>query len=118
MGLSAILTEWVFAVKTLLLLLLIGLLTYVHLGIQSKIESLLTQVKVETIPEEIASKIRSLRLKRKRLAAFCLFIVLTAVILGLQVLVSFNPLLTFFFFFLIALFSWRAYRAPIPFGWA
>ena len=117
MGLSALFTEWVLAAKTLLLLALMGLLSYVHFGIQPGIERLLGQVNDDPVPEEVASGIRPLRVRRKRLAGGCLFLVITTVILGLQVFDVFHPALTVGLIVLAALFSWRVYRSPVRYGW-
>ena len=117
LGLSSLLTEWVLAVKTVLLLVLMGLLSYVHFGIQPGIERLLGQVHGDPVPEEIATDIRPLRVRRKRLAAICLFLVVTTVILGLQVYSAFDPLLTAGLIVVAALFALRVYRSSVPFGW-
>ena len=103
--------------KLLLLLALISLLSVIHFGIQPAIERLLSQVKGDEIPKEITDQITPLRVSRKRLAAVCLFIVITAVLLGLQVFAFFGFFLTAAFIALAALFSWRVYRTPIRFGW-
>jgi len=58
-----------------------------------------------------------LRITRKRLAAFCLFIVITTVLLGLQVIAQFGLSLNALLIVLAALFSWRVYSTPIRFGW-
>ncbi|MFQ6093723.1 MAG: hypothetical protein ACE5OR_13800 [bacterium] len=118
LGLESLVTNWVLAVKTILLLVLMGLLSYVHFGIQPQIENLLAQMSPDQpIPEEIGKKIRPLRGRRKRLAALCLFIVITIVILGLQVYSTYNPVLTIVLVALAALFAWRVYKSLIPFGW-
>ena len=117
MGLSSLFTEWVLAAKTILLLMLMGLLSYVHFGIQPGIEKLLGQVQSDPVPEEIASGIRPLRVRRKRLAGICLFLVVTTVILGLQVFDTFHPVLTGGLIVLAALFALRVYRSSVPFGW-
>jgi hypothetical protein len=59
-------------VKLLLLLALMSLLSVVHFRIQPAIEKLLSQVKEDEIPKEIAERIAPLRMSRKRLAALCL----------------------------------------------
>ena len=58
MGLSSFLTEWVLAGKTLLLVALMGLLSYVHFGVQPGIERLLGQVQGDPVPEEILDTVR------------------------------------------------------------
>ncbi len=117
LGLPSILTNWVLAAKTGLLLALIGLLSYVHFGIQPKIERLLSQVSEDPIPEEIAAAISPLRVRRKRLAGVCLFLVITIIVLGLQVYARYNPMLSVALIALAALFSWRVYKKPVPYGW-
>jgi hypothetical protein len=117
MGLFALFAEWVLAAKTFLLLALMELLSYVHFGLQPRIERLLGQVQGDPVPEELASAIRPLRVRRKRLAGVCLFLVVTTVILGLQVFETFHPFLTAGLIVLAALFAWRVYKSPVRFGW-
>lgn len=120
-GLNALLTNWVLAAKTGLLLALMGLLSYVHLGVQPRLDRLFQAAgEAEgnpTVPEEIASRIGPLRVRRKRLAGLCLFLVITTIILGLQVFARYNPILTGALIALAALFAWQAYKRPIGYGW-
>lgn len=103
--------------KLLLLLILTSLLSVVHFRIQPAIEELLGRVEGDEIPQEIAKRILPLRIRRKRLAALCLFIVITIVLLGLQVFAPFGFPLSALLIAGAALFSWRVYRTPIRFGW-
>jgi uncharacterized membrane protein YdbT with pleckstrin-like domain len=89
----------------------------VHLRIQPAIETLLAQVTGDAMPKEIALRLAPLRLMRKQLAAVCLFIVITTVLLGLQVSAQFPLALTATFIVLAALFAWRAYSRFVPLGW-
>jgi len=114
---QALFTNWVLLMKFLLLLVLAALLSWVTFGIQPRIDGLLSQVQGETIPAEIAQRITPLRGLRKRLAATCLFLVIVSVLLGLQVFSRFNPVVTVGLILLAALFAWRVYRTPIPYGW-
>ena len=107
----------VLLVKFLLLLVVTVLLSYVHLGIQPRIEALLAQVQGAEIPAEIMEQLLPWRARRKKLAGVCLFFVITLVLLGLQVYARFHPLLTGLLLLLTALFSWRVYRTNIPYGW-
>jgi len=116
-GLSFTFTNWVLAVKTILLLTLMSLLSYVHFSLQPRIDALFAQAGTNAVPEDFGAQVGPLRSRRKRLAATCLFLVITTVLLGLQVYARFNPLLTLALVVLTALFVWRAYRTPIPFGW-
>jgi len=115
--LSALFTNRVLLAKFLLLIVLSILLSYVHFSVQPRIESQLSQVQGSEIPGEILQQIGPLRLRRKKLAGFCLFFLITLVLLGLQVFSRFDPLLTSVLLLLAALFSWRVYKTPIRYGW-
>ena len=114
---TALFENGILLAKLLLLLALTVLLSVVHLRIQPAIETLLSRVNENEIPAEIIKQVAPLRLNRKRLAAICLFIVITIVLLGLQVFERFGLPLTALFIVLAALFSWRVYRTPVRFGW-
>ncbi len=116
-SLTMLMTNKILLAKFSLLLVLTILLSYVHLGIQPRIEALLAQVQSEQIPLSIAEQLLPWRVRRKQLAGFCLFFVITLVLLGLQVFVRFQPLLTGLLVLLAALFSWRVYKTNIPYGW-
>ncbi len=103
--------------KTVLLLLLMALLSVVHFSIQPKIEALLSQVSGDPVPDDIAAQIRPLRLKRKKMAAFCLFIVINIVLLGLQVSTHFPAALNAALFMFAALFSFRVFKSTMAYGW-
>lgn len=103
--------------KFLLLVLLGIMLSHVHLGIQPRIEALLGQVTGNDIPDEILKQIVPWRRRRKKMAAFCLFFVITLVLFGLQVYSPFEPLLNGMLLVLAGLFCWRVYRTPISYGW-
>src|SRR3990170_3722434 len=112
--LSTLFTNGVLLAKFLLLVILSVLLSYVHLGIQPRIEALLGQVQGSEIPGEILQQIVPWRVRRKKLAGFCLFFVITLVLLGLQVFSRFDPLMTGVLLLLAALFSWHVDKTPIP----
>ena len=114
---SALFTNPILLAKFLLLLVLSILLSYVHFGLQPHIEALLGQVQGSEIPPEIVQQVLPWRVRRKKLAGFCLFFVITLVLLGLQVYVRFDLLLTGLLLLLAALFSWRVYKTPIRYGW-
>ena len=95
LGIEALWQNWVILVKTLLLFVLMGLLSYVHLSLQPAIERRLAEVNPDgPVPENFAAQLKPFRVRRKRLATFCLFIVITTIILGVQVYATFPPLLT------------------------
>ncbi len=106
----------VLGLKFVLLLFIIGLLSYVHFTIQPQIDKLLDQPG-KPIEGESASKIGSLRRRRKRIASICMFVVLTIAMLGVQVYSVFPLGLTLALLALIALFTWRSYKTQMPYGW-
>lgn len=122
MGWSSLLTNGVLAAKLGLLLVLFALNSYIYFGVQPQIERLFaraeTEAKNSLVPEEIASQIGPLRVRRKRLSGVCLVLVITIIMLGLQVFAPFNPILTGTLVVLAALFVWRAYASRVPLGWA
>lgn len=117
LGFSHILYNWVLLLKTILVLTLMGLLSFVHFGLQPKIDAELSRVQNDPVPEEIATVIRPLRLTRKRLASLCLFLVITTIIIGLQVFENYPYVLTFILIVLAAFFSWRIYKGSPTWGW-
>jgi hypothetical protein len=113
-----LLGNWVLLTKFVLLLVIIGIHNYAYFALQRPINRLLAKVNADPVPQEIASQIRPLRVRRKQLATLCLFLVLTIVLFGLQVYVRFNPVLTGVLIAAIALFAWRAYKSRMLYGWA
>ncbi len=104
---ASLVTNGVLLAKLLLLLALTGLLSVVHFGLQPRIDRLLAEAQGDTIPPALFERIAPLRLARKRLASVCLFLVITAVILGLQVYARFPPGATVLFVALAGAFAWR-----------
>ncbi len=118
LGLDALLTNPVLGLKFLLLLVIVGLLTYVHTRVQPRIDALFAQASNNPVPQDVAQQIGALRLRRKRIASVCMFVVLTLVMLGVQVWAPFPVWLTLVLVIAIALFTWRAYTSVTPYGWA
>ncbi len=118
LGIESLWNNWVLLVKALLLFTLMGLLSYVHLGLQPKIEALLAEIDPHAAaPEGIGARLKPYRVRRKRLASFCLFLVIVTIILGLQVYGRFGVSLTAFLIVLAGLFSWRVNKTLVLFGW-
>lgn len=118
LGIASLWTNWVLAVKGIILLVLMMLLSHVHFGLQPKIETLLANIGPETsVPENLATQLKPYRLRRKRLATFCLFLVITTIILGLQVYSTFSPFLTIALIASAGVFAWRVNKTLIRFGW-
>ena len=103
--------------KLILLLLLTTLLSIVYFRLQPIVDRLLSEAEGEAMSESITRQIAPVRLRRTRLAALCLFIVITIVLLGLQVTTRFGLPATAILILLAALFSWRVYRTSVRFGW-
>jgi hypothetical protein len=114
---ASLFTNWIVTAKLVLLFVLMGLLSVVHFWLQPRIDRLLQQVEGDAISQPIATEIGPLRLRRKRIASVCLFLVLTTVLLGLQVSSPFAPRLTVLLVALAALFAWRVYRSRVVYGW-
>jgi len=118
LGIKTLWSNWIIIVKTILLFILMGLLSYVHFKLQPKIESLLANLGPDAqLPDNLFSNLKTHRARRKRMATFCLFIVITIIILGLQVYSAFSPLLTLGLIGLAGLFAWKANKTLIRFGW-
>ncbi len=118
LGIGALWTNWVILVKTILLFSLMGLLSCVHFFVQPKIESIMAGLRPDSpVPETLMNELKPYRAKRKKLATFCLFLVVTTIILGLQVYGTFNPFLNICLITLAGIFALRANKTLIRFGW-
>jgi len=116
LGFDALITYPALGLKLLLLLLIAGLLSYVHVRLQPRIDGLFAQGG-SPISKEIANQIQALRLRRKRLASICLLSVLTTAMLGVQAWAAFPVWLTIVLVAAIAAFTWRAYASVTAWGW-
>lgn len=114
---TSVITNPVLATKLGLLLALVGLLSVVNFSLQPQIDRLLAQATGDAIPAPLAARIAPVRLRRKRLASVCLFLVMTTVVLGLQVYSRFAAPTTGLLVTLSAVFAWRVYRTPVRYGW-
>jgi hypothetical protein len=116
-GFLGLLSSTVLVLKTILLLLLMGLLSYIHFLVQPRIDALLASVTGDSVPAEIGGGMAPLRMRRKRLAAVCLFLLITEVALGIQVFTPWTLPAIVIVEILAGLFAWRAYKSVVPFGW-
>ncbi len=66
--------------------------------------------------QELAPQIWGLR-RQKRLSSLCLFLVLTALILGLRLIFPYSLVLTLVFVALAGVFAWRVYSSLLRYGW-
>jgi len=115
-GLGDLLVNPVLGLKFVLLLLIIGLLSFVHFTLQPQIDGLFDRAS-NPIEGEPAARIGLLRTRRKKIASVCMFVVLTIAMLGMQVYSTFPVWLTVILLALIALFTWRTYETQTPYGW-
>ena len=115
-GLDALIRNPALGLKFLLLLIIAGMLSYVHFSLQPRINAQFA-LNGESITPEIAVTIGTMRAQRKRFASVCLFLVLTTVMLGMQVWVPFPLWLTILLVGLIAAFTWRANTSEMAYGW-
>lgn len=117
LGWSALVGNPALGLKVSLLLVIAGLLSYVHFDLQPKIDAAFSQA-TNPMPAELAAKIGMLRTRRKRIASICMFVVLAIAVLGLQVWAPFPFWLTALATVAIAAFTWRAYKTETKYGWA
>jgi hypothetical protein len=118
LGIEALWTSWIVLVKTIILFTMMGLLSYVHFKLQPKIESYMSTIGPEdVVPDGFSAQMKPYRVRRKRLATFCMFLVITAIILGLQVYGAFDPILNIVLIGVGALFAWKANKTLMLFGW-
>lgn len=116
-GLRAIVGNTAIMIKTGALAALMVLLSYVHLSLQPRVDALLKTVDGAEIPQDVWQQMASLRLRRKRLAASCLFSLIIAVIFAAQVYTILPPGVNVMLLILAALFVRHAFRSVVPYGW-
>ncbi len=117
-GIKALWTDWIVLSKTIILFILMGTISYVHFKLQPKIESFLTVLTTGSeVPDDVIIKLKPYRVLRKWMTSFYLFLVIAAIVLGIQVYATFNPLLTIILIGLGGLFSIKADKILIRFGW-
>ena len=118
LGIESLWMDWIVFLKTIGLFILMGLLSYVHFSLQPKIEKIMATIGPESeIPENIVAQLKPFRVRRKKMATFCLFLVITIIILGMQVYTAFDPIVTVALIILAGLFSWHVSKTLIRFGW-
>lgn len=118
LGIEALWTNWMVLAKTIITFTLVTMLSNVHLNIQPGIEKIFAELGPDvTITDEQMAVLKPLRVKRKKMATFCLFLVMTTIILGLQVYEFFTPILTGLLVVFAGLFAFRAGKTLIRFGW-
>ncbi len=117
-GIEALWSDWIVLSKTIILIILMGTISYVYFKLQPKIESFLIDVTAGSeIPDDVILQLKPYRILRKWMTSFYLFLVITAIVLGNQVYATFNPVLTIILIGLAGLFSIKADKILIRFGW-
>ena len=117
-GWAALIMNWVLLLKWLIFIALVSLLSYVHFGIQPKINALLAPLKQgEILPDDKKPVLMGYRMRRKRLAGTCLFLVLTALILGIRLINPLNIIIVLVLVALAGLFAWRVFKTGVRYGW-
>ncbi len=118
LGIEALWTDWIVLSKTIILFVLMGTISYVQFKLQPKIESFLTVLSTgKEIPDSSIIKLKPYRVLRKWITSFYFFLVISAIVLGIQVYATFNPVLTIILIGLSGLFSLIADKIFIRFGW-
>lgn len=118
LGIEALWSNCIVLTKTILLFTLMGMLSYVHFKLQPQIESFLCDLNADSeIPDNLVSQLKPYRVRRKWMATFCLFLVITSIILGLQVYDSFSPALTIILIGFAGIFALNVNKTLIRFGW-
>jgi len=118
LGIEGLWTDWLVITKTIILVILMGAITYVQLVLQPKIQSFLADLSTGSeIPDSLVLRLKPYRIIRKWLTSFYLFFIITAIVLGIQVYATFNPALTIILISIAALFSLMADKILLRFGW-
>ena len=117
-GIKALWQDWIVLSKTIILFVLMGTISYVHFKLQPKIESFLTALSTGSeISDNFILELKPYRVMRKWMTSFYLFLVIAAIVLGIQVYATFNPVLSIILIGLAGLFSIKADKILIRFGW-
>jgi hypothetical protein len=115
-NLSMLVTNLAIGLKFVLLFLMAGLLSYVHISLQPRIDALFADAGYP-IEAETASQLGALRGGRKKMASVCMFAAFTSAMFGMQVWIPFPLWLTAVLVIAIGLFTWRAYSSETAYGW-
>jgi hypothetical protein len=115
---TSLISDWTLLIKIVAFILLTSFLSFIHFGVQPKIETILLTVKPDgLIPEEMRPKLIAFRMRRKKFSGGCLFLVLTSLLAGARLTLGLSPITFLIFICLSALFAWRAYKVPLTRGW-
>lgn len=117
-GIEGLWRDWIVLTKTIILVVLMGAITFVHFKLQPKIESFLTDLTSGSkIPGTVYLELKPFRVLRKWMTSIYLFLIISAIVLGIQVHATFNPILTLTLIAIAGLFSLKADKILFRLGW-
>ncbi|MGB5288575.1 MAG: hypothetical protein WBN42_08775 [Ignavibacteriaceae bacterium] len=118
LGIEGLWKDWIVLTKTIILVVLMGAITFVQFKLQPKIESFLNALTSGAkIPDDLYLGLKPYRVLRKWMTTIYLFLIISAIVLGIQVYATFNPALTLILIVVAGLFSLKADKIFIRFGW-
>jgi hypothetical protein len=118
LGIAELWGSWVMFANVILLVALMGMLSFVHLRLQPKIEEHMSTIGPDSnIPDNFVDKIKPFRVLRKKMATFCLFLVVTIIILGMQVYSTYDPFVNIILIACAGMFALRVNKSLIKFDW-
>jgi hypothetical protein len=117
MGMKDLAINPILELKLLLLLIIAGLLTYVHALLQPRINALFVRAGGNPVPHDLDQQIDAFRLHRKRMALICIVVVITIAMPGVHVWTPFPSWSTVVLVTTIGVFTWRAYSSVTAYGW-
>jgi len=118
LGIEGLWKDWIVLTKTIILVVLMGAITFVQFKLQPKIESFLNALTSGSkIPDDLYLILKPYRILRKWMTTIYLFLIISAIVLGIQVYAIFNPALTVILIVAAGLFSLKADKIFIRFGW-
>ncbi|MBI4287242.1 MAG: hypothetical protein HY671_02300 [Chloroflexi bacterium] len=117
-GWGGLLANWVLLLKWVAVAALLGLLSYIHFSLQPKVNALLAQLRPgELLSDDRKPVLMGLRTRRKRMAGTCLFLVFSALLLGVRLVSQLNWIAFVVLIALSGLFAWRVFKTGVRWGW-
>jgi hypothetical protein len=118
LGIAGLWKDWIVFAKTIILVILTGAITFVQFRLQPRIQSFLADFSSGSeIPDSLIIKLKPYRIIRKWMTTVYLFLIITAIVLGIQVYATLNPTLTIILIGFAGLFSIKADKILLRLGW-
>jgi hypothetical protein len=118
LGIEGLWQDWIVITKTIILIILMGAITFVQFSLQPKIQSFLADLDSGSdIDDSLFIRLKPYRIIRKWMTTIYLFLIIVAIILGIQVYAELNPILTVILISLAGLFSIKADKILLKLGW-